>query len=156
MDMFSNEIVLSMLQYFDLNLYKKISMEELSSIFHYHKDYLMRIFKREIHCTIIDYLNQKRIYYSLDSLKYHDSVLNIALKYSFYSQEYYCEMFHKYLGVSPSTYRKFLNFDRNLSDSLIFNIQRHYFELVKFFKSVDNYQLNTPPKKNVLHYSIFS
>ena len=57
--MFSNLIVIDLLKYIDENLYAPISIQELSILFHYNKDYLMRLFKREIGVTIIDYINQR-------------------------------------------------------------------------------------------------
>ncbi len=153
--MFSNDIVLSLLEYLDLNLFKKVSMDELSNYFHFNKDYLMRIFKREIHSTIIEYMNQKRVFLSLDALKGNSSILNIALCYGFTSQEYYCETFHKYIGVSPTVYRDYLNYRNTVTDDDISTIQSHYFNLTMFFKSINTYRNNLPPKENVLQYSIF-
>lgn len=67
--MFSNSLVLEILDYLDLNLFRKVTIDELANTFHFNKDYLMRLFKREIGSTIIDYMNYKRIYMSLESLK---------------------------------------------------------------------------------------
>ena len=38
---------------------KKITIEELSKTFYFNKDYIMRVFKREIKSTIIEYINKK-------------------------------------------------------------------------------------------------
>ena len=65
--MFSNPLVLNILDYLDLNLFRKVTINELSNTFHFNKDYLMRLFKKEIGTTIIDYMNYKRIFSSLDS-----------------------------------------------------------------------------------------
>ena len=82
--MFSNDLVIKILNYIDNNLYKKISIEELSDLFHYNKDYIMRLFKREIGYTITNYINCKRIYNSLHSFIYNDiSILNISINYGF-------------------------------------------------------------------------
>ena len=64
-----NELVLKILDYIDNNLYKKITMDELSRVFFFNKDYIMRTFKKELRMTIIDYINRKRIYNSLEELK---------------------------------------------------------------------------------------
>ena len=55
--MFSNDLIIQILIYIENNLYKKISIDELSITFHYNKDYIMRLFKKEIGYTIIDYIN---------------------------------------------------------------------------------------------------
>ena len=153
--MFSNEIVLKLLDYLDQNLYKRVTLEELSNHFHFNRDYLMRIFKREIGLTIIDYMNMMRIYFSLNSLKESSSILSISLRYGFTSQEYYSEMFHHIMGVSPSKYRDYLLFHRNITEKDIILIQNHFFTITQRIKRIEQYRLNTPPKKKVLQYSIF-
>ena len=116
----------------------------------------MRLFKRELGITINQYINYKRIYLSLNSIENsNDSILYIALNYGFYSQEYYSEIFHKLLGVSPRTYRDYLLFHTNVTDEDISIILNHTMELSLFFKSVTKYRNNTPPKESILQYSIF-
>ena len=89
--MFSNELIIKILKYIDNNMYKKISIDDLANYFHYNKDYIMRLFKKEIGYTITNYINSKRIYNSLKSFIYKDlSILNISINYGFYYQAYYC------------------------------------------------------------------
>lgn len=154
--MFSNNLVIDILNYIENNLYKKISINELSNKFHYNKDYIMRIFKREIGSTIIDYINKKRIYNSLNAFKYNDfSVLVIALNYGFYSQEYYCETFHKIIGVSPTTYYNFVNYKSICEENEIFIIQTNVANLEYSFRKVNEYINNIPPKQSSKILSIF-
>ena len=155
MGMFSNDLVLQLLNYLDFNLYKKITMDELSNTFHYNKDYIMRVFKKEIHMTIIDYINKKRIFLSLDSFKHNTSVLGIALSYGFVSLEYYSEMFHKVMGISPSTYRLFLSSSNRISEEDVYVIQDHIAELNSAFKRIENYKRNLPSTNPVKVLSIF-
>ena len=56
--MFSNSLVIDILNYIDNNLYSKITINDLVYRFNYNKDYIMRLFKREIGITIIDYINK--------------------------------------------------------------------------------------------------
>ena len=110
------ELIIKILDYIDTHLYVKITINEISNIFHYNKDYIMRIFKKELKITIIDYINYKKIYNSLDSLKYNDySILRVATLHGFSSLEYYSETFKRIMGVSPTIYRKYINFDKSLS-----------------------------------------
>ena len=154
--MFSNDLVIKILNYIDNNLYKKITIDELSSIFHYNKDYIMRLFKREIGFTIVDYINRKRIFNSLQAYKFKDlSILKISINYGFYSQEYYCETFHKIMGVSPSTYYKFVNYNANISIEMINKIQLNLALLDYSFRRINNYINNVPPTSTVKVLSIF-
>ena len=128
----------------------------MSSLFHYNKDYIMRIFKKEIQMTIIEYMNHKRIFNSLDGLKSkNSSVLSVAFQYGFFSQEYYCEMFHQVIGVSPSEYRSFLNHSIGLKQETIFIIQDKISYLDSFFRKVDEYSKNVPTLQTVKVLSIF-
>ncbi len=154
--MFSNDLVIKILNYIDLNLYKKITIDELSTTFHYNKDYIMRLFKREIGFTIIDYINHKRIYNSLESFKFRDlSILKTAINYGFYSQEYYCEIFHKIIGVSPTIYYKFINFRSSLTINEVNTIQKNISELDYKLRNISTYITNIPPKSTVKVLSIF-
>ena len=74
----------------------------------------MKLFKREMGLTINNYINNLRIYNSLKDIKYK-SILNVALKNGFYSQEYYSETFKKIMGVKPITYKKYINYDKSVS-----------------------------------------
>lgn len=154
--MFSNDLVRKILNYIDNNLYKKISIEELSDLFHYNKDYIMRLFKREIGYTITNYINCKRIYNSLHSFIYNDiSILNISINYGFYSQEYYSEIFHKIIGVSPTTYNKFINYRSFVSIKDTNTIQKRIAKLDYDFRRINTYINNVPPKSTIKVLSIF-
>ena len=153
--MFSNPLILNILDYLDLNLFRKVTINELSNTFHFNKDYLMRLFKKEIGATIIDYMNYKRIFSSLDILRDSVSILNVSLRYGFYSQEYYSEMFHKLIGVSPTIYRLYLNYDSSVDEDTYYLIQKNVIFLELFFKKIEAYRRNIPSKDSVIKLSIF-
>lgn len=153
--MFSNDLILKILDYLDKNLYKKITIDELSNLFHYNKDYIMRVFKKETQFTIMDYLNRKRIFLSLNGLKEKHSILMVALNHGFYSQEYYCEVFHKIMGVSPSSYQLFFNHSQLLTEEEIFTIQNNLSSLFFCFHKIDTYKRNIPSKNPIKVLTIF-
>ena len=141
--MYSNELVVKMLNYIDDNLYKKITMDEISSIFYFNKDYLMRIFKKELDITIMDYINKRRIYNSLELLKNTDDlVIKIALNSGYSSLEYYSETFTKILGVSPLTYRKFTKVNSQISDKELEIIRTRLPDISSLLKRIDIYKNN--------------
>ena len=153
--MFSNLIVIDLLKYIDDHLYAPISIQELSILFHYNKDYLMRIFKREIGVTIIDYINQKRIYNSLFSYSFNRSIMNISLLFGFSSLEYYSEVFKRYMGVSPRVYSNYVRVGKNVSSREVDLIQHNLASLQLFFSNVSKYHNNLPPSDSVISLSIF-
>ena len=138
-----NELVLKILDYIDNNLYKKITMDELSRVFFFNKDYIMRIFKKELGMTIIDYINRKRIYNSLEELKTTDDMmLKVALKHGYVSQEYFSEIFSKYMGVNPLTYRKFTKVNTTISYEDISLIRKNLVELKYQLDKIEKYRNN--------------
>ena len=141
--MYSNELVVKMLNYIDDNLYKRITMDEISSIFYFNKDYLMRVFKKELDITIMDYINKRRIYNSLELLKNTDDlVIKIALNSGYSSLEYYSETFTKILGVSPLTYRKFTKVNSQISDKELEIIRTRLPDISSLLKRIDIYKNN--------------
>ena len=146
--MFSNTLILKILDYIDNNLYKKITIEELSKTFYFNKDYIMRVFKREIKTTIIEYINKKRIFTSLNQLKNtNNSILKIAINNGFISQEYYSETFTKIIGVNPLTYRKFTKVGSNISYEKINIIRNSIAKLNLELNIINEYRRNVPTKQ---------
>ncbi len=150
-----NTLVLKILNYIDDHLYTTCSVDEISCIFHYNKDYIMRIFKKELKLTIIEYIQKRKIYLSLNYLENtKDSILKVSLLSGFASQEYYTEIFKKIIGVSPSIYRKFITYNINISWSDIKTIQERLIIFKKELDFIDNYKIPIISKKT-LSLSVF-
>lgn len=153
--MFSNDLICDILDFIDDNINRKITMDELSGHFYFHKDYIMRLFKKEIHSTISDYINKKRIFQSLKDLQLsNDSILYIGLKHGFSSLEYYSEVFHKVMGVSPVIYRKFSSRSIEVEDEDMKTIQKNLANISGFFENVTRYR-NNRKKTLSMNLSIF-
>lgn len=112
--MISNNLVCDILEYINKNINDKITIDDLTYEFNYNRYYLMKLFKKELNISIINYINYKRIYNSLSSLRDDKSILMVALDNGFYSQEYYTEIFKKVIGTNPITYKSFIK-NRHLS-----------------------------------------
>ena len=149
------ELITNILDYLDTNLYTKISINQISKIFFFNKDYIMRVFKNELNITIFEYINYKKVYMSLDDLIYtNDSILSIALRSGFSSQEYFSEIFKKIIGINPSTYRKFYKYRNILDINLANRINENVIKLDNTMNYIDNYR-KTVKRKDVLVLSIF-
>lgn len=141
--MFSNDIVCNILDYINNNINLKITIDDLSRRFYFNKDYLMRLFKKELGITILDYVNKLRIYNSLTDLKDNSkSILLVGIMNGFSSLEYYSETFYKIMGASPSIYRKFINNYRGISLEDINKIQSNLVELKFLLQRISEYQRN--------------
>ena len=138
----NSNLVKRILVYIDNNIYAKISLDELSRIFYFNKDYIMRVFKKELGITIIDYINKKRIYDSLKELETSDTILKIALEHGFTSQEYYTEMFNKIMEVNPLTYRKFTKNNPTLTEEDIAVIRKNLTDIKYQLDQINKYKNN--------------
>lgn len=104
-----NKLVLDVLEFIENNLYEEINIDMLSHSFNYDKFYIMKSFKRELGISIVTYINYLKVLRSLSYFNSDDSILKIALCNGFNSLEYYSEIFKTFLGVSPYTYKKYVN-----------------------------------------------
>lgn len=104
----SNNLVCDIIDFINKNINDKISIDDLTYEFNYNRYYLMKLFKKELDISIVNYINYRRIYNSLSSLRDDKSILMVALNNGFYSQEYYTEIFKKVIGTNPITYKSFI------------------------------------------------
>ena len=120
MEMYSNKLICQILNYIDTNWCNKLSINDLENKFYYNRYYIMKLFKREIGVTIFDYVNNFKIYKSINEIAIsNNSMITIAINCGFNSLEYFSETFKNIVGVSPSNYKKILNREA------IFNIDKY-------------------------------
>lgn len=118
--MYSNKLICQILNYIDTNWCNKLSINDLENRFYYNRYYIMKLFKREIGVTIFDYVNNFKIYKSINEIAIsNNSMITIAINCGFNSLEYFSETFKNIVGVSPSNYKKILNREA------IFNIDKY-------------------------------
>lgn len=156
--MSTNELVCKIIIYINQNINRKITLDELTKVFFFNKDYIMRVFKKELTITILDYINKKRIYDSLFDVKNSkNSMTKIALKHGFQSQEYFSETFTKIMKISPLTYRKFSTTNKQISETDLANIRSSLTSLTNTIQKIEQYLKNqkkdTPPQKKQLSLS---
>lgn len=144
--MFSNNIVCDILEFIDININTKISIEDLSRRLNYNRYYLMKLFKKEINISIIDYINNLRIYNCLNDIK-NNNLLKVAINNGFYSLEYFSETFKNILGINPSTYKKIINHNRNISDEDIIIYLNKISDLKILIEFCNKYKNNKKPTK---------
>ncbi len=149
--MYSNELIVNILQYIDNHINDKISINDFVNNYNYNRYYIMKLFKKELGISIIEYINIIKVY---NSLKYinSNSLLSIALDNGFYSLEYYSETFKRVFGVSPNTYKKILNNNSDETDIFIKN-----FSYIKsIINKTNHYKINIKPTESKKTLSIFN
>lgn len=154
---YSNDIVCDVLNYLEINLCRKITIEEIAFKFSYDRYYIMKLFKKEIGMSIISFINHLRIYRSIICIQNENySITRISIMYGFYSIEYFSEIFRQIMGVSPRDY-KFYYKKRYLRDDSLENvILSHWIELQLLMERVYQYKKNRRPNSiPILKRSIF-
>lgn len=102
-----DEFVGTIVAYINRNYAKITTLDTIADDFFVSKYHLCRIFKSAMKVTVIDYLNQIRIKNARQELEFSDrDIAEIATASGFHSSSYFCNLFRKLMGESPSEYRK--------------------------------------------------
>lgn len=153
--MYSNNLICNILNYIDINLNTKISIDDLENKFYYNRYYIMKLFKKEIGITIFNYINKLRVLNSISQISNTtNNLIKIAMNNGFYSIEYFSEIFKKEVSVSPSKYKKML-----LEHTIYHNYEviNNIIELNKLKEKKNKYLNNAKPiVAPVKKLSIFS
>lgn len=93
--------------YIEKNLYKPLTISELSTEFSLSKSYLSRLIKDEFKMTLSDYILKSKIEMAERLLNESDlTVKDIGIRLGFADPNYFSRAFRKAVGISPSEYRK--------------------------------------------------
>jgi YesN/AraC family two-component response regulator len=104
--MISKEIKAA-LDYIDSNYTENISLEKISSKVFLSCYYFSRLFKAEVGVTFSSYVIYKKIEAAKEMLENtNKSALEISNFLNFNEQTYFSKIFKKYVGETPSKYRR--------------------------------------------------
>jgi len=99
--------ILKALSYIRKHIDQKISITDLASLCLLSDYHFLRLFKREIKTSPINYVNQKKIERAQLLLVVHQkSIKEIAYTLSFENVSYFTRLFKKVVGKTPSKYRE--------------------------------------------------
>lgn len=103
---YSHEVNLTR-HYIFSHLYEPIHLQDLAKETKLNADYLSQLFKKEIGCSPVVYIQQQRIDEAkkLISLS-HYSLAEISTLLQFHDQSYFTKIFKRYTGVTPKQYQK--------------------------------------------------
>jgi len=91
------------------NINQSIKIGELADICHLSDDHFIRLFRREMHCTPIQYINQKKIEKAqLMLLVGKSSIKDIAYNLSFENISYFNRLFKQITHYTPTQYSRTL------------------------------------------------
>ena len=97
----------TVIQHMTANYETEISLDELSGLVHLNKSYLIRLFKKEIGLTPMEYLSKIRIQQSRWYLiKSDETISGISERCGFHRSAYNIARFKQEYGITPHQYRK--------------------------------------------------
>lgn len=144
--MYSNNIICNILEYISININTKITIEDLEHHFFYNRYYIMKLFKKEMGVTILNYINKLRIYNSIKELNSTNNLLiRVAINNGFYSLEYFSETFKKEVGMSPRKYRKAVMNRYYYNDYVMKKINNNIIMINILIEKADKYMHNQKP-----------
>lgn len=96
-----------LLDYINEHYAEPLSLTEMGKKFHYNPSYLSNYFSDNNHQSFSEYLKQVRIEKSLELLQEQEiSIAKISMLVGYSDHSYFCRVFKKSVGVSPSSYRR--------------------------------------------------
>jgi AraC-like DNA-binding protein len=99
--------IVKVLRHIRENIDRNIGIDELSAICFLTKDHFIRLFKKEIRCTPVQYINQKKIEKAQLMLVIGEkSIKDITYSLSFDNISYFYRLFKKTVGISPNQYKE--------------------------------------------------
>jgi AraC-like DNA-binding protein len=103
---FEDKRITRIIRHIRENVHRNIPLEELSSLCYVSNDHFIRLFKKEMHCSPLQYINRKKIEKAqLMLVVSNKSLKDIAHDLSFRSLSYFHRLFKRFTGSSPSRYR---------------------------------------------------
>lgn len=99
--------ILKVLRYIRKHINENITMEEMTNLCYLSKDHFIRLFKKEMGITPIQYINRKKIEKAqLMLITNNQSIKDIAYALSFQNVYYFNRLFKKITGTTPMEYRE--------------------------------------------------
>ena len=102
-----NENTKKAIDYIEKYFYRNISLSDIAAAINVNSSYLSRVFKNDTGFNITDYLNKTRVEKAIsliDDGKYPLKV--ISYKVGIQNYNYFFKLFKKFIGVTPSEYKK--------------------------------------------------
>ncbi len=93
--------------YIEIHYAESLTLQSIADALHISPYYLCHIFKCSLDTSVMDYLNTCRIRAAREMLRAESmSVKDIALAVGFSDPNYFCRVFKRVTGVTPSVYKR--------------------------------------------------
>ena len=102
-----NQRIKEILSYIREHFTEKITLDEIAKHLHLSTNECCRFFKKNMNCTLFEYITEYRLSKSMELLEHTDlTVSQIAYESGFGSSSYFIEKFRKNVGMTPAAFRK--------------------------------------------------
>lgn len=96
----------TIVQVLERNIHQNLSVEEIAALCSMSPISVKQTFSRYAGMGIINFYNRLKIQAAIPLLQRGDAIQEIAAAFGFSSQNYFCTVFKRIMGMSPSQYRK--------------------------------------------------
>lgn len=93
------------LKYIDENLEGILTAKEIASVAGYSEYYFIRMFKKEMNTTVMDYVCKRRLIKASEDILLGEKIIDVAIKYGWQSHSGFVKAFKKEFGFYPSFLR---------------------------------------------------
>lgn len=102
-----NPYIAGILSYISEHLSEQMAIGDIADTLHLNPQYVMRLFKKEVGCSILQYITAKRIGLAVRLLDETSlSVTDVAAQAGFDNYSYFTRIFKRFTNDTPSSYRK--------------------------------------------------
>ena len=106
----NTEIVAKIKKYIADNLCEKITNKEICNFVGYGKTYISILFHEETGFTLNEFINKQKLKKAKELIRTSNlNISEISDYLSFDNPHYFCRVFKKFCGMTPSEFRKSLN-----------------------------------------------
>lgn len=102
-----NSALMKAVDHINFNYASPISMDDLCAVSGVSKQYLCRLFRKTLSSRPMEYIAKRRIQAAKELLTGTDRTIeDIAADTGFCTASYFCKLFKKYEGITPTRFRK--------------------------------------------------
>ena len=101
----ASEKLKSVLDYIHLNYTEALSIKELAAQCYFSEYYFMRFFKKHMHMTVIEYLNNLRMEKAVELFEQgQTSIIEVSMSVGFHSLSYFHKVFREKFSMTPKQF----------------------------------------------------
>ena len=101
----ASEKLKTVLDYIHLHYAESLSIKELAAQCYFSEYYFMRFFKKHMHMTVIEYLNNLRMEKAVERFEQgNTSILEVSMSVGFHSLSYFHKLFREKFSMTPKQF----------------------------------------------------